>query len=162
MSCLIYQPLKKGNRNFSTPRPLEPFLVDLMQSGFCEKTLYIYLAWVPQNPLWNLSIVEKMRGEFSKSVMKFYNTKLDWPCTCIVNFGVLPFAKFWSGLAQNWYGARFYQVVCTLQISCLYLDYGGRYGLCIISNQKSILSCYYKKINKNADNYKFISVNDCS
>ena len=86
---------------------VEPFLVDLMQSGFCEKTLYSYLAWVPQNPFWNLSIVVKMRGQFPKSVMKIHKTKVDWPCTCVVNFRLLPFAQFLSDLGKNWYAARF-------------------------------------------------------
>ena len=86
---------------------LEPFLVDLMQSGFCEKTLYSCLAWVSPNLFWNFSIVVKMREQFTKSVMKFHKTYVYWPCTCISNFRVLPFAQFWSDLGKNWYAAIF-------------------------------------------------------
>ena len=39
-----YGYIKAHRQLFWTPRPLEPFLVDLIQSGFCGKTLYSYLA----------------------------------------------------------------------------------------------------------------------
>ena len=93
---IIYQPLKRGHHNFWTSRPLEPFLVDLMQSGFCEKTLYSYLAWVPQNLFWNLLIVvksSKICHEISQnksgltlhSFSKLYGALI---CTILVGFWV--------------------------------------------------------------------------
>jgi len=90
---IFYQPLKKGHHNFWTSRPLEPFLVDLMQRGFCEKTLYSYLAWCPWNPFLNWSILLKIR-EFPEAVIKFHKAKLDWPCSCVVDFEVLLIAQF--------------------------------------------------------------------
>ena len=45
---IIYQPLKKGNHISWTPRPLEPFLVDLIQSVFLRKPCTAIWLDVPE------------------------------------------------------------------------------------------------------------------
>ena len=86
---------KIQNYAFLTKK-LRKSIFKLLWIIFFKWRKYNYIACQPQSFYQNWSIVLKMRRKFAKNAMDIYYTEVDWPCSLLMNFQVLPFGQFLS------------------------------------------------------------------